>query len=271
MISYLLLHYNRPYLLDINIRLLRKYLPPGSQIVVADDGSHPDAVKRIGKFEIDDLFVQKENKNQWVEGTCSNTIAAGRKLLKNKFVVFSEDDFFFCPNPVDDRGFAQWEIMPAVSYKTDAPCTFFEEAQKLLSEKKAKNVQMARDDYGWRAVPVNGEFTTDNYKWKFIDHIKKNRFYYSNWPSMMRTASYREIPMAANKAIWNFEGSFSKSVRRALRQGQLGGGARAEAVHSRRHAVLETAEQLCQLREEAFRRRTEPSDDALRQGNDYRH
>jgi hypothetical protein len=213
MISYMILHYNRPYLLDINIKIVRKYAPAGTQIVVADDGSCPEVLEVIKKYDIDDLFIQeKKNQNQWVEGTCSNTIASARKLLKHKFFVFSEDDFFFCPNPVNDKGFGEWEIMPKQSYKTENPCTIFQEAVQILSDKKAVNVSLSRDSLGWRPVPTRNDFTIGNNTWKYLDHVKKNRFYYCNWPSMMRVKDYQSVPIPPNKAIWSFEGILTSNM-----------------------------------------------------------
>ena len=95
MISYTVLHFNRPYLLEINVKLLRKYLP-GIQIIIADDGSSKDVMRKIKKFEIDDLVTTMHlSGDHKYHGSVSNVLELAIKLCKHPHYIFSEDDFWY--------------------------------------------------------------------------------------------------------------------------------------------------------------------------------
>jgi len=209
MISYMILHYNRPYLLDINIKLIRKYLP-NVQIIVADDGSDKNIIDCISKYEIDDLYVQKKNQNTWKEGTCSTTIKKARKLSKHEYFVFSEDDFFYCANPVTVPYDSQeGNLMPLVYFPANTNINILNEGLYLLTNNNnIKNVQLAKDHI---RVPVSSPVSSSNYSWSFVDHRKKQACYYCNWPSMLRTNEYFSIEIESGWAIWNYEAKLSKS------------------------------------------------------------
>jgi len=209
-ISYMILHYNRPYLLDINIQLIRKYIPD-VQIVIADDGSDPEVIKRISSFQIDDLYVQKRNQNTWKEGSCSTTIKKARKLCKHNIFVFSEDDFFYCAQPLTIPYDAEdGNILPLVYFPDSLNINIINEGVDLLSKNvHIKNVQFAKDNI---RVPVLGSIDSQNYKWFFVDHTHKKTCYYCNWPSMLRKSEYFEVGIESGRAIWNFEAILAKSM-----------------------------------------------------------
>lgn len=233
MISFLLLHFNRPYLLDINIKLLRKYAPSDIQIVVADDGSRPEVISKLKAMQIDKLFVQKQNKNTWREGTCSDTIASGRKLCSGEYLVFSEDDFFFTRCPVANASTEQGKLMPDISFEPVPEWNVFDEAVGLLkSNPTVKNVQIARDiDKLNKGVPTAEKVLTKNVVWRRVDRLHKPKFYYCNWPNMSRTAEMRSVPIIRGKAIWSFESKFSNDVNDVF------GNSNWAVVPERRHYV----------------------------------
>lgn len=217
MISYLILHYNRPYLLENSVKLVRKYAPPETQIVVADDGSDSRVIERIKKLPIDNLFVQTKNKNTWTEGTCSNTIKEGRKLCNNKFFLFSEDDFFLCPTGVEEYDPVDPNIMPRYHFDQNPSYNIIKEATDLLRQNKdVKGVSLARDG---RRVPVRGELLTENVKWNYINHDEKKSAYYCNWPFIMRTSDHKSVEVKSGNAIWSFEGIFSKQMDKKFGSG----------------------------------------------------
>lgn len=210
MISYILLHFNRPYLLDMNIKIIRKFISHPVQIIVADDGSDQAVLDKIKKFEIDDLYVQKnKNLNTWSEGTCSNTINSARKLSKYKYTCFSEDDFFFSPNPVDNVLIKETEIFQDSFYQTNTKNVFTDCLSILNANEKIKIIQLARDSREDR-FPGIGNFSSNNFRWNFLDKKRKKNFYFSNWPYIIRTLDFAKIPIDKNKAIWSLESKMAK-------------------------------------------------------------
>ena len=217
MISYLILHYNRPYLLDINIKLIRKYFSD-IQIVVADDGSDPEVINMISKFAIDDLYVQKRNQNTWKEGSCSTTIKKSRKLCKHDFIVFSEDDFFYCAQPVSEPyDTKENNIMPLIFFPDKVNINIIDEGINLLTNySNIKNVQLAKDPM---RLPVAEKINSKNAEWFFVNHKIKKACYYCNWPSLLRRNDYYSVPIDSGRAIWNFEAVFSKAVDHSFGKG----------------------------------------------------
>lgn len=206
-LSYMILHFNRPFLLEANIHLVRKYAPKGTQIVIADDGSDPDIVKFIKKLDIDDIFVQKKNKNTTTVGTCSDTISAGRRLCKHEYFLFSEDDFFLSGGPIESWEYLKnEEVMPRVSF-VDAEYNIFEKAMSVLDKyPKIKNVQLGRDPL---RVPVGREFEHDGLKWLYVDHSEKGGCYYCNWPNLSRLEEHSKYKIPSGLAIWSLEGKMA--------------------------------------------------------------
>ncbi len=206
MISYLILHFNRPFLLEANIALVRKYAPKNTQIIIADDGSDKDVIEKIKKMPIDDLYVQKEsNKNEIKSGTCSNTISSARKLVKNDFLVFSEDDFFLSGSPITSwKHLKNEEIMPRVKFN-NCDYNIFEKSINLLKNNNSiKNVQIARDPL---RVPVSKSFIFDEITWHYVNHEEKKGCYYCNWPNIMRTEDSFKCKYPKDTAIWSLEGA----------------------------------------------------------------
>jgi hypothetical protein len=216
-ISYLILHYNRPYLLDINIKILRRYYP-NLHIVVTDDGSHYDVVKKMKEMLVNDIFIQKSNKNTWKEGTCSNTIKSGLQLCKHEYMIFSEDDFFFVPYGVENYDALKNQIVPNIKYPKEKTIDIFLEAQNLLSKcTSVKNVALAKDKKRFRSsslIDIEGKI-----KWEYRDHSAKKICYYSNWPSMTKTDNFRRVKIEKGQSIWTFEGKFSEEFNKVYGKG----------------------------------------------------
>jgi hypothetical protein len=206
-LSYLILHFNRPFLLEANIHLVRKYAPAGTQIIIADDGSDPDVIRSVKKMDIDDIFVQKKNKNTTTVGTCSDTIKSGRKLCKNEYFLFSEDDFFLSGGPIESwRYLKNEEVMPRVSF-IDAEYNIFEKSMAVLAKNpKIKNIQLGRDPL---RVPVAREFEEEGLTWHYVDHAAKGGCYYCNWPNLSRLEDHERYKIPEGLAIWSLEGKMA--------------------------------------------------------------
>ena len=150
MISYVILHFNRLFLLETNVSLIRKYAPSDTQIVIADDGSSPMVVDYIKKnLPIDDIYVNPNNSFGKSKGSCSKTIRKALSLCKGEHIVFSEDDFFPSPNPVlvNAKGTpVDGGLMPEIYFPDKPEYDFFGSSEKILRERSdIRDVQMARD------------------------------------------------------------------------------------------------------------------------------
>ncbi len=209
MISHVILHYNRPWLLETHINLVRKFFPSVSQIIVADDGSDPDVISHIKKMPIDNIFTNKDHLCEWEKGSCSDTIQAGFGMAKNKFVSFSEDDFFPWPSGIDDKDFYQNGTFPDI--KLSHGPDVMRESLDLLFERKCNMVQMARDSGGWKPVPVTKkQIKTESITWEQMCHKKKPKFYYCNWPWIARKEILKMIKIPKRTSMWILEPKLAK-------------------------------------------------------------
>lgn len=86
-ISFLITHYNRPNELLKCIEAIQDLQIPDSEIVVSDDFSDVDCIKRITKYEIDQLILSKKNL-----GLAAN-INRGIHACKGKYIVYCQEDF----------------------------------------------------------------------------------------------------------------------------------------------------------------------------------
>ncbi len=97
MITVNICHYNRPYLLELNVLLLRHFLGDSIRIVVADDGSFHEVTAKIRKLPIDDLFINGGHG----PGSFGKTMRKSMQLCKTEHYMFCEDDFIYLHSPID--------------------------------------------------------------------------------------------------------------------------------------------------------------------------
>lgn len=213
MISHVVLHYNRPWLLETHINLIRMFFPSVTELIIADDGSDPEVVSYIKKLPVDKIYVNKNHFCEWEKGSCSDTIRYSFSLASKKFLSFSEDDFFPCPGGVDDSSFYENGSFP------ESPIVggvdVMREACDLLFNNKCTIVQMARDSSGWKRVPVTGKsFFTNSISWDQICHKRKRNFYYCNWPWIMRKKDISDIHIPQKTSMWLLEYFLSKEFNK---------------------------------------------------------
>jgi len=208
MISHIIIHYNRPWLLETHINLVRKFFPSVTQLIVADDGSDPEVIEHIKKLKIDNLYVNKNHLCEWKKGSCSDTISRGFSIAKNKFISFSEDDFFPWPCGIDDSQFYENGSFPQA--KISGGIDVMKESLDLLYERKCNMVQLARDSIGWKSVPVTkNTVSTNSITWHQMCHKKKEKFYYCNWPWIARREILHMIAMPKRTSMWVLESKLS--------------------------------------------------------------
>ena len=215
MISHIIMHYNRPWLLKTHIDLIRKYSPSISQIVVADDGSDDSVIKYIKRLPIDNLYVQKNHSAIWDKNSSSNTFISAVEMCKHAYISFSEDDFFLWPSGIDDSSFYNNGEYPS-DLLVDGPDPFADSVH-LFSIKGTVMVQPSRDSTGWKGVPVTDVCSSGVIKWNKIDHAKKKTFYYSNWPWIMRSSFLKCIDIPKDIGMWGLESSMNKILTKKFK------------------------------------------------------
>lgn len=223
MISFVILHYNRLFMLEANVRILRHYAPEGSQIIVADDGSKPEFIDYIKALPIDDIYVQESNINAQHKGSCSNTLNKAFSLANHEYISFSEDDFFFSSRDVTWHGKGtpnDGDIMPDIRYDENVDFCFYRECIDLLkTQPHIKLIQMARDTMHDAIIPLGNKLKTSNTTWYEIDHSKMKKFYYCNWPWLMKTEDWKQIGLGSNLSITGVENTLNTGFNKAFGKG----------------------------------------------------
>lgn len=208
MISHVILHYNRPWLLKTHISLIKKYAPSVSQIVIADDGSTPEVLEYIKSIGADSVYWQSKHKHEWNDSSASNTMKSALSRCTEKYISFSEDDFFLWPCGIDDSSFYNNGEYP--TDKLSDGIDPFADLLFLFLDQKAGIIQPSRDSGGWKGVPVTGKIRLNKLKWFQMDHKKKTRFYYSNWPWIMRANVAKRMDIPRNGGMWKVESHLNK-------------------------------------------------------------
>jgi glycosyltransferase involved in cell wall biosynthesis len=203
-----ILHYNRPWLLKAHIDLIRHFCPSVSEIIIADDGSDSRVINYISKIGANDVYVQKNHLHEWDKSSASNTLINSIKRCKNKYISFSEDDFFVCPSGIDDSSFYNNGEYP--SGKISGGCDPLEDCLFLFKNQRAIIIQPSRDANGWKGVPCTGKTRANKSTWCQIDHEKKKRFYYSNWPWVMQYQVAKHLDIPRDSGMWRVESHLNK-------------------------------------------------------------
>jgi len=224
MISYIIMHLNRPFLLETNVKLIRKYAPKDTQIIIVDDGSEKFVVEYIKKhIDIDGIYVSKKNINGKLHGSCSNAILGALKLCNGEYVIFSEDDFYPTSSPitVNAKGTAaEGDLMPRIYYSQEADNQYFIDSIDILKNNPhIHNIQLARDiDYN--PALFFGEYVTKKGGgWRYLSHAKSPKYYYCNWPYMMRKEEFEKLNLQKNLSITGVENGLNSSTRKKWGKG----------------------------------------------------
>jgi glycosyltransferase involved in cell wall biosynthesis len=208
MLSYNILHYNRPFFLELNIKMLRRFCP-SVQIIVADDGSDKSVLKCVKKMSPDDLFVAKHIPLDKHNGSCSDAIEGALKLSKFPYYLFSEDDFLYTAKFIEDNvpvpRFSRGKLAPELYFNDligDAPlCRCISE----LDDPRIKLVQMAR------ATPTLRKPIKKGGPWSYISMAKKD--VYNNFPFLMRLEDRKKVSLPPHSAIYKVQRDMEIAVR----------------------------------------------------------
>lgn len=96
MITVNIAHYDRPYILELNVLLLRHFLGDRVQIVVADDGSYDRVIDKIKTFPVNDIYTNPKH----TKTSFGDTMRGAIDLCKTDLYMFCEDDFIYMQSPI---------------------------------------------------------------------------------------------------------------------------------------------------------------------------
>lgn len=212
MIAYIILHYNRPYLLDLNIQFVREYFPKDTLIMLVDDGSSKSIIDSV-KDKADIVYNGKNHTNH----SCCEVLNLAISWLKKQvlnidYVVFSEDDFLFWPSPItisveQSKGEGLLDpsidiVLPELIRKGDPVKSSINLLQNCKDIHVVQPSRQIKNIHYWGNTGVP--------QWRILDHQKIVKYYYNNWPFMMRSSEFFEIEIPTSGSIATLESSNCK-------------------------------------------------------------
>jgi hypothetical protein len=194
----------------LKIQHIREYFPKDTLIILLDDGSSKPIIDSI-RDKVDVLFKERNHTNRTCCGVFNSAVSWLKKQsLKIEYIVFSEDDFLFWPAPITvspEQSKGEGLLDPAVNINLPElveESTPIELAMGLL--RKYPTIHVAQIS---RPVKGNVHYLTNTCMpgWKILDHRKMVKYYYTNWPFMMRSAEFFELPIPVTGSIATLEAS----------------------------------------------------------------
>jgi len=186
MISWLIIHHNRPYFLGLYIELLRRFGASDWQIVVTDCGSDTEVQKKIKKLDMDELHLGENNYPK--------AIMDGKKLCKKDFFVFSEEDLPYVAQPLRNRDVhcerVQHCIFPNINFNQSKPEWGYKEAIEMLRiHPSVKYLKMGFRKIAWKdqwkIIRNKIMFPCKSQKTPITPWFRLN-VEINNWPYLMR-------------------------------------------------------------------------------------
>jgi len=222
-LSVVILHYNRPWCLEITVASLRRALARRGmphEIILADDGSDSDLWPLFDRLPLDQVFVQSSRVYDGERSSVYHTISAAYQLARYPYLLFLEDDFWFIPQGFADRGKNHIDgltlrpdfnaghapLVGAVQLLEQVPGAHFVELARSFGNPRYHCVRHTERQMGGVAFRAKSQ-------------ALNRRFYTCAWPHVMRTAEARSIPMPLGVACWSGESQLAASRRRVFGPG----------------------------------------------------
>jgi len=202
MVTYIILHYNRPYFLDLLIQSIRKYFHPDPRIVVLDDGSDPEVLEALRWMQIDELVSSDIGHRP---DSCCHMIRKAQEVLRfdsSEYVVWSEDDFLLLSNPVNvppeqakGEDLLDSDLCPKINCKPkekfwEEGWIFWDRCREILdTDPKTLLVQVSRP------IKPNVKYCSgeEDLDFRTLDHKRMPKYYYTNWPYMCRKEDFLKL------------------------------------------------------------------------------
>lgn len=206
-IDYVVLHWNRPYFAEANVKLARMHFPFVRNFILLDDGSNQECVDKL-KNNFDIVFQNGKNHNDWKKGSVGRLFESFFKQSDADFIIFVEDDFFPCTSYFDDLDSESTLISPNVLFSKDAS---FEKLPNKIEKINTPffYLQLGKSNYGWKSLEAY-EYNSD-----FLRVIPQpEKRIYSNWPWLMGRSVFKKcIHTLGDIPIWQMENAIDKNMK----------------------------------------------------------
>jgi glycosyltransferase involved in cell wall biosynthesis len=208
-LSVVVLHYNRPWCLEICVSSLRQafnHWQINHEIIVADDGSDPDLFPLLDRFPFDRIYIQQKRFYDDRHSSVYNTIQAAIELAKYPFLLFLEDDFWLIPQGFRDRDKNHINgLLSQPCFNVDAN-PFSGAIELLMQLCDAHFVELARSftNPRYHCFP-NTEQCFCGVPFQAKSQSQHPRFYSCDWPNIQRTSDALSIPLPLGCTCWDGE------------------------------------------------------------------
>ena len=205
-LSVVILHYNRPWCLEIATSLLELQLEREGipyQMILADDGSDRNLWPLFDSLPFSATVIQPHRLCDRERASVYDTLRRAYQEIRFSCVLFLQDDFWLVPQGFLDREkchLAGLEIAPDF----DTPAASLTAAVRLLEENPdARMVELARSfsNPRYRCLPES-ECVYEGIRFRAKEHARHPHFYSCDWPHVMRATDERAVPLPIGQAIW---------------------------------------------------------------------
>jgi hypothetical protein len=214
-IDYVVLHWNRPYFAEANVKLAKMYFPFIRNFILLDDGSRQECVDAL-KPNFDIVFQNGKNRNEWKKGSVGRLFESFFKQSDADFIIFTEDDFFPCTSYFDDTSTDNTLISPDVLFSKD---TCFKDLTNKIEKINTPffYLQLAKSNYGWKCLETY-EYSDD-----FLRVVPQpEKRIYSNWPWLMGKSVFKKCMHTLGEIpIWQMENIVDKNIKNINRMKPL--------------------------------------------------
>lgn len=222
-LSILILHYNRPWCLEIASSLLHRQLEREGlrhQMILADDGSDRSVWPLFDKLPFDDVVIQQARGAGAHPATVYDTLQRAYSLIRCPYVLFLQDDFWLVPQgfvDVDKSHLAG--LQPAPDF--DRSVALFTGTVELLAQRAdSRMVELARSFSNPRYHCESAtECAFAGLRFRAKQQARHPRFYSCDWPHVMRADDMRAVPLPVGEEIWHGERVLVERRRAAFGEG----------------------------------------------------
>lgn len=210
-IDYVILHWDRPYFAEINVKLARLYFPFVRNFILLDDGSKNECIDKL-KHNFDIVFQNGKNKNEWKKGSVGKLFEQFFCQSDADFIIFTEDDFLPCTSQFDDSESEHNLISPNVIFQNKAFFNNFDQNISCINT-PFFYLQLGKSNYGWKSLDAY------EYDSNFLRVVpQKEKRIYSNWPWVMGRSVFKKCMHSLGEIpIWQMESAIDKNLKKISR------------------------------------------------------
>ena len=222
-LSVVILHYNRPWCLEISASLVHRQLAREGlpfQIILADDGSDRRVWPLFDRLPFDDCVIQSRRSSSEEGASVYDTLSQAYDRIRHAYVLYLQDDFWFVPQGFRDHDKSHLAAL-RVAPDFDVPWRPFTGAVQLLEERPhAHLVELARSfaNPRYRCTPES-ERAYGGIRFRAKEQAMHPHFYSCDWPHVTRTREERTIRFPTGRAIWSGEQVLDQCRRDAFGDG----------------------------------------------------